>query len=428
MDDTPQIDSEKRQQVFTIISSGGATYREIADHLGVSESTARDHIADLQREDGVSIGERRREGDAKEFYWRQEEQEHPTNETTKQYTNTTAKAQITESLNDKARRMERRLTSLLEETQPAVADGGLTQKKSHEDVAVHATDDHVGDVTEDEFGNVTYDPDIWRERRKKTMDTAFELVSRQESAGFEFDTFHLILGGDMVTGEGVYPGQGHDIEMTLDEQVEACAKFYMTQIRRAAERFESVQVVCQSGNHGELKFSSASNGANADRLMYLMLDGMVRESELENVTFVRNNSTHFVNFEIRDHKAHLRHGDDSLEHIGTSSGKRRWFNWRDKHQFDIAYRGHFHKFQYNTLARTYEEYQYDDNGNILTDDGGDPVTETKTQNVPVIMSGSPKPPEEFEESVARWSQPAATVHGVSDARAVTWFWPIDFDE
>jgi len=425
MDETPHIDSQKRQQVFTPIQNGGATYAEIADAVGCSQSTARDHVSALKHEDGVSIGERRIDG-AKEFYWRAEAEEHPTNETAERYTKTTEKAETTKTLNEKAQAMERRLTALLDETQPAVADGGLVQEPSHEDVVIHATDDHVGDVTEDEFGNVTYDPETWRERRTKTFDTCFDLVSRQRSAGYTFDTLHLLLGGDMVTGEGIYPGQAHNLEMPLDEQVEACAKFYMTQIRRAANEFESVQVVCQSGNHGELRFSSASGGANADRLMYLMLDGMVRQSELDNVTFVRNNSTHFTNFEMRTHQGHLRHGDDSLEHIGTSSGKRRWFNWRDKHQFDVAYRGHFHKFQYDTLTRTYEEFVLDEGGQPVMEDG-EPVTETDTQMLPVIMSGSPKPPEEFEESIARWSQPAATIHGVSDSRPVTWFFPVDFE-
>lgn len=431
MTDNPaeNIDSQTRQQVFTLIRDGGATYDDITTAMDFGRSTARDHVTALKRDDGIPIGERvsRTDGKTKEFYYRPDEQEHPTNETSHQYTNTTDKAQITEDLNEQAQRMEQQLTALLAESQPAVADGGLVETPSHEDVVIHATDDHVGDLTEDEFGEVTYSPVVWRERRRKTFDTCFDLVDRQESAGYTFDNLHLLLGGDMVTGEGIYPGQAHDLEWPLDKQVEECAKFYMEQIRRAAAKFEAVQVVVQSGNHGELRFSSASGGANADRLMYLMLDGMVRQSALDNVTFVRNNSTHFTNFEMRGHNGHLRHGNDSLEHIGTSSGKRRWFNWRDKHQFDVAYRGHFHMFQYDTLTRTYEEYQYDDDGNILTDADGEPITETKTQMLPVIMTGSLKPPEEFEESIARWSQPAATIHGVSDDRPVTWFFPVEFE-
>jgi len=418
-----------QQNVLTHLRDDGSTYDKIADELDISKSTARDHVSSL-RDAGVSIGDRFEDG-RKIIYHRKAEQEHPVTEATSRYVKTSTKAQTTEHLNDQARQMERRLTELLAHSQPAVADGGLVQEPSHEDVVVHATDDHVGDVTSDEFGNVTYDIDIWKDRRTETMDTCFRIVDRQESAGYTFDTLHLLLGGDMVTGEGVYPGQEHNLEMTLDEQVNECATFYMTQIRRAAEKFETVQVVCNSGNHGQLKFSSASDGANADRLLYLMLDGMVRESELENVTFIRNDSTHFTNFDMRGHRGHLRHGDDALEHIGTSSGKRRWFNWRDKHQFDVAYRGHFHMYQRDTLTRTYEAAVRGENGKpVLKDeDEEEPeiVTEVRTENLPVIMSGSPKPPEEFEESIARWSQPCATIHGVSDERPVTWLFAVDFN-
>lgn len=415
--------TQTQQKVLGSLKDSGAGYTDIAESLGCSNSTARDHVSAL-KQSGVSIGERREDGH-KVFYHRQRAGEHPVNETENRYSNTSRKSEITKTLNEKAQAMERRLTRLLEKSQPAVADGGLIQEPSHEDVVVHATDDHVGDVTEDEHGNVTYDPDIWEDRRRETMDTCFRIVDRQESAGYTFDTLHLLLGGDQVTGEGIYPGQGHDISMTLDEQVEHCATFYMEQIRRASRKFDTVQVVGNSGNHGELRFSSASNGANADRLLYLMLDNMIRQSELENVTFIRNGSTHFTNFEMREHRGHLRHGDDSLEHIGTSSGKKRWFNWRDKHQFDIAYRGHFHKFQRNTLTRTREEPIIPDGGVI--EDVDDLETQIVTENLPVIMSGSPKPPEEFEESIARWSQPCATIHGVSDSRPVTWLFAVDFE-
>lgn len=127
----------------------------------------------------------------------------------------------------------------------------------------------------------------------------------------------------------------------------------MEQIQRLAERFPAVQVVCQPGNHGAID-PSYSEGANADRVLYMMLDKAVRFSDdLDNVTFIRNNSARFTNFYLRgSHTSyeqggqgwefHLRHGDNSLEHIGTSAGKRRWYNWMLRHDLGQAYRGHYH--------------------------------------------------------------------------------------
>jgi len=43
------------------------------------------------------------------------------------------------------------------------------------------------------------------------------------------------------------------------------------------------------------------------------------------------------------------------------------------------------------------------------------------------MSGSICPPGDFEESLSLWGEPAATIHGVSDERPMTWLYPIHFE-
>lgn len=422
------IQTAVRRQVFDCINSpGGASYDEIADELGIKRTTARDHVASL-RDGDIAINEVETDGGEKWFYYSREQvkQKQTPDANTKRSVSKSDKSSVSKRLNEQAEEMETKLNKLLQKTKPAKASGGISRRPGNEDVVVHATDDHVGDVETDEFGNVTYNTDIWFDRRKRTFDKAFYLVNRQKMAGYEFDTFHLLLGGDTVTGEGVYPGQSHGVELSLPEQIEKAAVFYTKQIRRASKKFDSVQVVCQSGNHGELNFTGSSKSSNADRLAYLMLTNMVRQSDMENVSMVYNDSTNFTNFEMRGHNAHLRHGDDSLEHIGTSSAKKDWRNWRDKHQFDVAYRGHYHMFEIDTLTRTREDPLLDTDGKPILSDG-ELVSEKVTENVPVIMTGSTKPPSGFEESIAEWSQPAATIHGVSDDRPVTWLFPIDFD-
>jgi biotin operon repressor len=387
-----------------------ATYAEIADELDISKSTARDHISEL-KSTGVSIGERR-EGREKVFYVRQKAKEHPTN-ANPSYQESIRQTQkksriITEHLSD----LERRLYEILDDSQPPVADGGLEVRPSNEDLVIHRTDAHFGDEYRDEFDNLTYNSEIGVEREQITTDNVMSLVDRQKAAGYEFDTAHLLLGGDMVTGESTHHRQPFEIREHLDEQLDIASEVYMNQIIRLSDAFPQVQVVCQPGNHGALK-GNFSSGANADRILYMMLDKMVRFSSLDNVTFVRNDSTRFTNFPLRaptleqaydpnevGHVGHLRHGDDSLEHIGTSAGKKRWYSWLLKHQFDIAYRGHYHKFEIDTLH-------------------GD---------VKVVMSGSVKPPGDFEESIAEWSTPSATMHGVSDERPMTFMFPVDFYE
>mgnify|MGYP006281821965 CR=1 FL=1 len=390
-----------------IDNNGPVGYRDIADEFSISVSTARDHVSDI-RASQIPL-EEGSDGQEKLFKITGE-YAHPVEHSpdfSEQIRNKRAKSRkLTEHMND----MEQRLRRLLDESQPAVADDVPAVEPGHEDVVIHRTDTHFGDWKFDEFGNLAYDTDIAEERERTTSKRAISYINRQRDAGYRFDTVHYLLGGDIITGEATYRHQQAEVKETLDEQIDTAFDVHITEIERLSNEFPQVQVVCQPGNHGALE-ASYSNGANADRLLYMMLDEAVRrDPDLDNVTFIRNDSTVFTNFYVRGTrqqyedagtgwKFHLRHGDNSLEHIGTSSGKKRWLRWLNRHGFDQAYRGHYHKVELDTLH----------------------------EDVKVIMTGSPAPPDEYEESLAEWSEPGATVHGVSDDETITWFKPISFD-
>lgn len=390
----------------TIIDELPATTNQLSDQLDVTSSTVRDYVSNI-RQKGYSIGTRD-SSNGSEYYLREEEAEHPSSKNVRRSEQTRHKHGKTKTLNQNLRGMESRLVDILDNTEPASTDHPVTP--SHEDVVIHRTDAHFGDRLTDEFGNVVFDSEIAAERERTVTRETMQLVERQRQAGMVFDTAHLLLGGDHVTGEQIYQNQQAEIVETLDEQIDLAVEVYIEQIELLADEFDAVQVVCQTGNHGDLG-ASYSNGANADRMVYMMLDAMVRrDPNLDNVTFIQNDSTEFTNFYVRGDKEsyvedndgwrfHLRHGDSSMEHIGTSAGKRRWYNWLLRHEFDQGYRGHYHQFEIDTVH-------------------GD----TK-----VIMTGSPKPPDEFEERIAEWTTPTATIHGVSDSRPMTWMFPVSFD-
>lgn len=98
----------------------------------------------------------------------------------------------------------------------------------------------------------------------------------------------------------------------------------------------------------------------------------------------------------------MTHGQDSLEHIGTSSGRNRWRGWLNEQDFDVGYRGHYHESKREPI-----------------------------QNGPMIYeSPSPKPADEWTSKIGYGSaklphKRLATVHGVSDKRPVTWEFIID---
>lgn len=394
-----------------------ATYAEISERFGFTESSARDHISAIERST-APLSNRQLDGGTKEFFVEDPMTDRGVPENRSQIN----KTKKTRRANKHLRGLTNRLERLMEGTEPAYYDADLDP--SNETVVMHWTDDHVGDVVTDEFGEEIFNLEIAERRIRQRTQNAFRLVERQESAGYQFDEMVIGIGGDSVTGAGIYEGQAHEVEANLNEQIDLVVELYLEQIKRAAEKFPSVRVICQTGNHGEIRVSGSSQKANADDIVYRMLDIAVREGEYDNITFIRNEHTGYTNFRMRvdeeedrekaealglddvselpteyqsGHRAHLRHGDNCQEHIGTSASKRDWRGWKIDSGFDIAYRGHYHQ-----------------------------PSQDYVREAPVIMSGSIKPPSDFEESISEWSMPSATIHGVSDNRPVTWSFDVDF--
>lgn len=388
----------KQRDVLALLGEPTST-SDIADQLHISPSRVRAYLSDI-RAAGVPLGEKQ-DGNTK-LHFRSDETHATLDDSRPRLMS--SKAAHTKQKKDVLLELQNWLDDDLSGRAPAVADGGLTVRDSHEDMVVHRSDDHLGAYYEDEHGNVIYDEDIAASRVREVSDRAFDLKNRQEQAGVDFDTLHLLLGGDTVHGEGIHEDQPWESCLTLIDQIMLASDLYMEFIDRAQREFASVQVVIQRGNHGELRGDGMSPDANADDAVAGILMQRSLDRGYDNVTFRASEGGYFTNFPLRGndmetavHRGHLRHGQNSLVHVGTSSGKNRWRGWFGKHRPDIAYRGHFHQFRYESL-----------------------------DNIPIIMSGSICPPDDYEESFAAWNEPAATVHGVSDQRPVTWFYPVDF--
>jgi DNA-binding transcriptional ArsR family regulator len=341
---TDTINSQKRQQLFTILQDGGANYDEITEALDISRSTARDHISDLQHVDGIPLGTRRKDG-KKVFYYRPDAKEYPINPS-EPTGDLRSKAAITKDAKEKVHELIQYLDRDLNGRAPAIPESGLSVRDSHEDMVVHRSDDHIGAKYHDEYGNATFSAEIGIDRVRTVTDKVFDLKARQEEAGVDFDTLHIVMGGDHLHGIGIHDDQPWECELSLPEQLTIASDIYMEFIDRAAKEFPSVQVVCQKGNHGALKGDGMGPDDNVDTAFFMTLDRRVRDRGYDNVKFVRSQGGFYTNFRMRKrpeqdqktaeqlgckphelppelqsgHRAHLRHGQNSLEHIGTSAG------------------------------------------------------------------------------------------------------------
>jgi DNA-binding CsgD family transcriptional regulator len=273
-----------------------------------------------------------------------------------------------------------------------------------EDWVVHVTDLHAGDRVRNDAGEVVYStaeiPDV--------VDYVTEQGLRlADKHGSDYDTAHLLWGGDFVTNEGIYEGQFEDLDGWLDEQHESLIDPLLRQLKAFSDRFDRVQVVCQVGNHGDHRASGTSKQANADLILYKSIRNAVAQLHdhadlLGNVRFLIGEARPYKNFDLRGGAltGHLRHGQHRRPQAETSAREKEWTKTLLDHDFDVALMGHYHI-----------------SGRIPWD------------GPPIIVSPSPKPAGEFVETVAGGRLPApeqgvATAFGVSDD-GITGVFPVD---
>lgn len=380
---------ELTQRQEELIHHLPASTQDLAERLGISQSTVADHVSAI-RDRGIRIPYDENQGvyvapDSPKA--RRVSTEHT--------------AQKTRQANNFVTAVEEIVLDRLNEKDDLIAPQEPTP--GNEDMVLHLTDLHVGDRVEDQRGNIVYDTQIAGEVVDHITQKTLDLRNLMANVA-EFDTLHVLYGGDMITNENIYEGQSYDIEAMLADQMTLAVNAMTKQLKSFADSFETVNVVCQPGNHGKTRASGVSKQANMDLVCYRWVDDRLREGNYDNINFTISEATWFRTFGLRggEWKGFLTHGQDSLEHIGTSSGRNRWRGWLNEQSFDVAYRGHYHESRREPI-----------------------------QNGPMVYeSPSPKPADEWTSRIGKGSTDApnkrlATVHGSSDKRPVTWEFVID---
>lgn len=378
--------TDKQRQVLSRLP---ATTAELAAALDITRPAARSRLNRINRDaDKADILKETPEGSDDPVYFT-DDPEHVAQISSKH------KQTVTREANERLQELEQDLSQVLKRTNPTTVD--VSAPTADEDLVIHRSDTHIGQVVYDDRGQEVFNTDIAIERERKVTERALALA-RERRRSRDVETVHLLLGGDVVTNENIYDHQPFQVDRTLDKQIEIGTELFYQQVCTLAETFEKVHVVCQPGNHGEIRASGQSKQANADRIVYGNLDLLVRQAGPGNVHVERSDATNYVNFDVRGWRGHLRHGQDLHAHVGTSAPGNKWKAHRLHHDFDIAYWGHYHE----------------------------PLIH-HVHGARCIRSGSVCPPSDFEESLGEWAAPAAYIHAVTDDAPFTWSEPIRFD-
>jgi len=365
-----------------------ADNEEIADELKISERIADTYIAELQQEHNVPI----EYDDVNEAYYVDDP-------TVKRKIGSHHMGTITRRANDWLAAVEDKQIRQARSVEPVTAM--QDPSPGNEDIVAAFSDLHVGQSVEDETGDKVYSEREWREAVREFTQKCLEIPERMVSGNIEFDTIHLLLNGDMVTNENIYNHQIEDISAYLADQINIAVEELIQLIITLSEHYETVNVVCQVGNHGEMRASGSSRQANADLFLYRELERIVHYSEYENVNFDVGDATAYKTFDLRggEWTGFATHGQDAYEQItGTSASDSQMQNWLLglENEPDIFFMGHYHEYRHAPV-----------NG------------------VPAVRIPSPKPGGIFEWKIGKMEARKVDtklgyIHGVSDDRVQTW--------
>jgi predicted phosphodiesterase len=157
----------------------------------------------------------------------------------------------------------------------------------------------------------------------------------------EIDEIHLLLVGDMVEGEDIYPTQNSHIECPAISQVEACVETVWATIVKLKTLFNvPVHVNTVPGNHGRVSHS-ANEKTNWDNVVYYALK-LLAVMANDPLIKVNCNFEAFKSFKVKDKVGKLYH--HGVKHTGTPATKLKIAGWNDKEHFDFLVHGHWHEW------------------------------------------------------------------------------------
>lgn len=208
----------------------------------------------------------------------------------------------------------------------------------------------------------SYDTEIACGRIAEFGERVCTIIDRHRAYA-KVNEVHLYLGGDMVEGELIFPGQAHLIDQSVfDQAVVAGPGAVCRLILRLLQSVRKVRVVCVCGNHGRpaSKHAGSHPRSNWDRVFYHVAkaltsgaDGREHADTRGRVEWVIADDFYAVN-DVLGHKHLVVHGDQirggfgGFPWYGAARKAQGWIDAIPEEWTDL-YFGHFHTYTGGTL-------------------------------------------------------------------------------
>jgi predicted phosphodiesterase len=164
------------------------------------------------------------------------------------------------------------------------------------------------------------------------------------------DEILIILAGDLVEGEDIYPTQNNHIECSAIEQTQICVQSVWEMILEFTQIFPntSIRIETVPGNHGRVS-KTANEKTNWDNVIYMILD-MIAKKHNDDRIVMNCNFDAFRIFKVKDKIGMANH--HGVKHTGTSNMREKVAGWITGKQFDFMVHGHWHEWHVgNWLGR-----------------------------------------------------------------------------
>jgi hypothetical protein len=203
-----------------------------------------------------------------------------------------------------------------------------------------------------QYGKVTpgpYNSQICAERLRKYAAKVVRLIELQRTH-HPVTEAHILLLGDLLEGELIFPGQAHRIDASLYRQLFDGADVLAQLVRTIVASVERVKVVGCIGNHGAIGGKGRREmhpESNADAMMYNIARLSCQDPRIDwQETLVTDERAWYATDDIMGKRWLIFHGDQikgaSLGYPWYGYGKKLLGYYSAVQQFDYSASGHWH--------------------------------------------------------------------------------------
>ena len=223
-----------------------------------------------------------------------------------------------------------------------------SRKTKAEVALIHATDWQLGKVSE------TYSTEICIQRIRTVVERV-RRITRVQRADHPVRHCVVMFGGDHVEGNGIFPGQTHEVDSTSYAQLFAATNLMVETILSLLEDFETVEVYSVPGNHGRIgRKGDEARETNLDNIAY----GFARMQLANQTRLTWHDHGHwYQQVVIGKYEALLVHGDQVKSFGGTPAfaiarKATAWSSGAIPVSFTDVFIGHYHQNLVVTLPNS----------------------------------------------------------------------------